>query len=62
MDWIHERVPGRISNQAVGEEPWSIFAAGCIPLDTGLASRLDWLVSQNLLEENLDAADALAAL
>ncbi len=62
MDWIHERVAGRLTTQAIRDEPWSIFSAGYIPLDAALASRLDWLVSQYLLEENLGAADALAAL
>ncbi|NIL99485.1 MAG: hypothetical protein GTN89_00635 [Acidobacteria bacterium] len=62
MNLIHERVPGRIATQAIREEPWSIFSAGYIPFDAGLASRLDWLISQYLLEENLGAADTLAAL
>jgi len=62
LGWIHERSPGRTTPDAIRSEPWSIFAAGYIPLDARLASRLDWLVSQYLLEENLDAADALTAL
>ena len=53
---------GLTTTEAIRSEPWGIFAVGYIPLDGGLASRLNWLVSQYLLEENLDAADTLTAL
>jgi len=59
---IHERLPGRTTTDAIDSEPWSIFAAGYVPLDANLADRLDWLVSQYLLEENLEAAETLSAL
>ncbi len=62
LDWIHERVPGRVTTDAIRAEPWRIFAAGYVPLDGALASRLGWLVSQYLLEENLEAAEALSEL
>lgn len=62
LDWIHERSPGLTTTDAIRSEPWGIFRAGYIPLDAGLARRMDWLVSQYLLEENMDAADALDAL
>ncbi len=62
LGWIYERSPGLTTTEAIRSEPWGIFAVGYIPLDGGLASRLNWLVSQYLLEENLDAADTLTAL
>ena len=62
LGWVFERSPGRTTTEAIRSEPWSVFAVGYVPLDARLASRLDWLVSQYLLEENLDAADALTAL
>jgi hypothetical protein len=62
LGWIHERVSGRITTSELGRAPWRIFAAGYLPLDPHLARRLDWLVSQYLLEENLVAADELTDL
>ena len=62
LGWIHERLPGRMTTDEIRGEPWKIFAAGYIPLDASLAERLDWLVSQYLLEENLVAAETLSAL
>ena len=62
LGWIHERSPGRTTTDAIRKKPWTVFEAGYVPLDASLASRLDWLVSQYLLEENLDAADALTEL
>ena len=62
LGWIHERTSGRIATDALSLEPWRVFAAGYVPLDSALAQRLDWLVSQYLLEENLVAADALSDL
>jgi hypothetical protein len=62
LGWIHEQTPGRVDTAELRREPWRIFAAGYLPLDAALAHRLDWLVSQYLLEENLAAADTLAEL
>ena len=62
LGWIHERSPGRVAVDALAREPWRIFEAGYLPLDSDLAGRLDWLVSQYLLEENLLAAETLSAL
>ena len=62
LGWIHERLPGSTTTDEIRSKPWSIFAAGYIPLDSNLANRLDWLVSQYLLEENLAAAETLAEL
>lgn len=62
LGWIHERTRGRVAADALAAEPWRIFDAGYLPLDPDLAQRLDWLVSQYLLEENLAAADALSSL
>ncbi len=62
LGWIHERVPGRATVAELQSEPWRIFAAGYLPLDANLAHRLDWLVSQYLLQEDLAAAEALTEL
>ena len=62
LGMILERSRGRTTTDAIRLRPWSVFAAGYIPLDFRLADRLEWLVSQYLLEENLDAADALTTL
>jgi hypothetical protein len=62
LGWIHERVPARISTAEIGRAPWRVFVAGYLPLDSGLAKRLEWLISEYLLEENLVAADELTQL
>jgi len=62
LGWIHERVPGRITTSELGRAPWRTLAAGYLPLDAHLAKRLDWLVAQYLLEENLVAAEELSDL
>lgn len=62
LGWILERVPGRTTTAELLEAPWRIFAAEYVPLDAGLARRLDWLVSQYLLQEDLEAAEALTEL
>lgn len=62
LGWIHEKTSGRIDMSELESAPWRIFAAGYLPLDIHLAERLDWLVSQYLLEENLPAAEELTDL
>ena len=62
LGWIHERVAGPLTAAELGRAPWRVFAAGYVPLDERLASRLDWLVAQYLLEENLTATDELGEL
>jgi hypothetical protein len=62
LGWIHEQLRGRISIDTLNEEPWRIFAVGYLPLDVQLAKRLDWLIAQYLLLEDVAAADALAEL
>ena len=62
LGWIHERVPGRLTVEALARAPWRIFAAGYLPLDAGLAARLEWLIARYLLEENLAAAEELTEL
>lgn len=62
LGWIHERVPARATVAELRNEPWRIFAAGYLPLDANLARRLNWLVSQYLLQEDLAAAEALSEL
>ncbi|MBW2277690.1 MAG: hypothetical protein JRF63_09380 [Deltaproteobacteria bacterium] len=49
LGWIHERVRGRTTTEELQQAPWRVFAAGYVPLDIGLARRLDWLVAQYLL-------------
>ena len=46
----------------VGRAPFKALEWGYLPLDTRLAGRLDWLISEYLLAENLVAADTLAEL
>ncbi|MDH3626697.1 MAG: hypothetical protein OEV00_07205 [Acidobacteriota bacterium] len=62
LGWIHERIRGRITTTELEEAPWRVFAVGFVPLDRALAERLDWLVAQYLLQENVAAADGLATL
>jgi len=62
LGWIHERVRGRTTTEELQQAPWRVFAAGYVPLDTRLARRLDWLVAQYLLQENLAAAEELTEL
>ena len=62
LGWIHEKMSGRIAVSELDQAPWRIFAVGYVPLDAHLAKRLDWLVSQYLLEENLVAANELTDL
>lgn len=62
LGWIHEQMRGRISIDELNAAPWRVFAVGYLPLDSQLAERLDWLVAQYLLLENVDAADRLAEL
>lgn len=62
LGWIHERVLARATVAELQSEPWRIFAAGYLPLDANLARRLNWLVSQYLLQEDLAAAEALTEL
>jgi hypothetical protein len=62
LGWIHERVTARATVAELRSEPWRIFAAGYLPLDADLARRLNWLVSQYLLQEDLAAAEALTEL
>jgi hypothetical protein len=62
LELILERSRGRTTADAIRRRPWSIYSAGYIPLDSLLADRLEWLVSQYLLEENLDAAEELTTL
>lgn len=62
LGWIQDRVPGRAPVDELRIKPWRVFAAGYLPLDADLAHRLDWLVSQYLLQEDVAASDALAEL
>ena len=62
LGWIHERLRGRTTTDELEGAPWSVFAAGYVPLDDRLARRLDWLVAQYLLQENLAAAEELTGL
>lgn len=62
LGWIHEKMKGRTSTDELRHAPWTVFAAGYVALDSDLAQRLEWLISQYLLQENLDAAEALTGL
>lgn len=62
LGWILERRSGRTSIEALQAAPWTIFEAGYLPLDAELAERLEWLVSQYLLQEQLEAAETLTEL
>jgi hypothetical protein len=62
LGWILERTRGRTTVAELQAAPWSIFETAYLPLDAELGRRLDWLISQYLLEENLTAAEALTAL
>lgn len=62
LGWIQKETMGGAAIDDLQDEPWRIFAAGYLPLDPQLAERLEWLISRYLLEENLDAAEALREL
>ena len=62
LGWILDRTPGRTTTAELESAPWRIFEAGYLPQDADLARRLDWLVSQYLLQEELTAAEALGEL
>jgi len=62
LGWIHERVRGGTTTEELTQAPWRVFAAGYVPLDSRLARRMEWLVAQYLLQENLAAAEELTEL
>ena len=62
LGWVLEQLPGDRSAEEFQRAPWRVFAAGYLPLDADLAHRLEWLISQYLLQENLIAAEALTGL
>ena len=59
---IHERQYRVPRTDELLEAPYRVFEKGYIPLDAAIARRLDWLISQYLLEEHMRAAEALASL
>ncbi|HXV76693.1 MAG TPA: hypothetical protein VD788_10270, partial [Candidatus Polarisedimenticolaceae bacterium] len=59
LGWIHEHVEPSVTISEIRDAPWVVLTAGYIPLDAASVHRLDWLVSQYLLVENVAAAELL---
>lgn len=62
LGWVFAQLPGNRSVEKLQQAPWRVFSAGYLPLDADLARRLEWLISQYLLQENLAAVKALTGL